>query len=229
MQAETHIIGQEGHKVLVIDDLFDEPERLIDEAVARSPFPQEEKSYYPGVRCMIRPGDGAVAQYVNHSLRVLQPLMRDVFGIHEGQVTEACFSLVTKRPETLLPLQRAPHFDGRHPKLYALLHYLSPVAQGGTAFYRHKATGFERMSDERLPVYLAARNAETAASGAPRGGFITGSNEHFEQIAHFEARFNRMLIYRGCVLHSGQIPEDFGYSADPAKGRLTFNMFMMTV
>ena len=41
-----------------------------------------------------------------------------------------------------------------------------------------------------------------------------------------DAVFDRVLIYRSRVLHSGQIDPTVGLSADPARGRLTANIFL---
>ena len=41
-----------------------------------------------------------------------------------------------------------------------------------------------------------------------------------------EARPDRLVLYRGRLLHSGVIPEGASLSSDPAEGRLTINMFL---
>jgi hypothetical protein len=48
----------------------------------------------------------------------------------------------------------------------------------------------------------------------------------YTETAHFAARFNRLLVYRSCSLHSGIIPSDTRLSADPRVGRLTVNLFL---
>ena len=47
-----------------------------------------------------------------------------------------------------------------------------------------------------------------------------------EQIGAVEARPDRMALYRGRQLHSGIIPDPAALSDDPARGRLTINMFL---
>jgi len=37
---------------------------------------------------------------------------------------------------------------------------------------------------------------------------------------------DRLAIYRGSMLHSGIIPPDMAFSADPRLGRLTANIFV---
>lgn len=228
MAATVHNIGREG-RVLVVDDFMDEPERLIAEAVGMAPFSPEQAFFYPGLRRLLTPEDSETDAHIRQSLQALAPLLDQVFGFKSLRPTEATFCLVTKRPEDLHPLQSVPHFDKTDSKVFALLHFLSPVAQGGTSFYRHRRTGFERINDMRLPIYNLARDAEMAAEVAPGMGYIGDSTEHFERIAHFEGKYNRLLIYQGCLLHSGEIPLDFNFSADPAVGRLTCNIFIEAI
>ena len=69
------------------------------------------------------------------------------------------------------------------------------------------------------------------ASPRPRScrgnsGYIAGSDEFFEQIGAVEAVPDRLIIYQGSLLHSGIIPDDMTFSADPREGRLTANIFV---
>ena len=223
MVARIQEIGRERNKVLVVDDFMDEPHLLIAQAVAMAPFPQERETYYPGLRRMITPADIDTDRHVNESLEALAPLIGQVFGVTAFEVTEACFSLVTKAPEALSQAQRIPHYDSTNGNFLAVLHYLSPTPQGGTSFYRHRATGFERITPERESAYALTRSRENLDRPP---AYFADSDGDFERIARFEARYNRLLIYRGSLLHSGDIPEDFSFSADPATGRLTCNLFL---
>ena len=134
-------------------------------------------------------------------------------------------SLVTLRPEQLNLAQRLPHVDTVDPLQIAFLHYLCEPRFGGTAFYRHRATGFETLTPERLATHKRALDTELAEA-APGAGYITGDTALYEQTAAFEAAFDRMLIYRSRVFHSGQINPDAGLSPDPRVGRLTANIFL---
>jgi hypothetical protein len=57
-------------------------------------------------------------------------------------------------------------------------------------------------------------------------GYIDGSNEHYEQIGAVTGRVDRLVAYRGAMLHSGIIRPDATFSADPRDGRLTTNIFV---
>ncbi len=226
MAAWVEEIGHEKNRVLIVDDFMDEPHLLIEQASRMAPFPAEDVTYYPGLRRLIVPADADTELHVNESLEALAPLIGQVFGLKSFMPTEASFSLVTKRPQDLSQAQRLPHYDKTDPNFLAVLHYLSPKPQGGTSFYRHRATGFERIAPDREGQYAMTRGREVAASGDMPPQYFTGSDRHFDRTARFEAKFNRLLVYRGSLLHSGDIPADFGFSSDPTVGRLTCNIFL---
>jgi hypothetical protein len=119
-----------------------------------------------------------------------------------------------------------PHFDGLGARRIAILHHLSRNGGGATSFYRHRATGFETLSEARLPAYNAAVNAELARSGLPAPAFIDGDTPIYERIARYEARFNRLLVYRGNTLHSGSVAPGRPLPADPHTGRFSINTFI---
>ncbi|WP_303828287.1 DUF6445 family protein [Asticcacaulis taihuensis] len=130
--------------------------------------------------------------------------------------------MVTQQPETLTPRQRAPHIDTVEAKYLAILHYLSDTPGTGTAFFRQRSTGIERVTAESFDRYVAAAEAENTDAH----GYITGSNAWFEEIGRVEAKPDRLVIYEGCLLHSGLIPPDMPLSDDPLVGRLTANLFV---
>ncbi len=231
MAATVHEIGAEKNCVLVVDDFMDDPHLLIAQAKAMAPFKAERETYYPGLRRFITLEDRDSEDHVNEALEALAPLIGQVFGVRTFAPTEASFCLVTRRPEDLTPGQRLPHYDSHDPNVFAALHYLSPDAavQGGTSFYRHRATGFERIGPDRADAYEQARRREIGAHGPPPARYMNGSTDQFERIARFDGQFNRLLIYRGSILHSGDIPDGFAYSADPAAGRLTCNIFFQAL
>ena len=134
--------------------------------------------------------------------------------------------MVTHKPDTLVLQQRMPHVDNTEPYCFAILHYLSPEPQGGTSLYRHKSTGYEMITKDRLDPYLRTLESEIRRDGPPPMAYLYGSSPHFEEIASIEGRFNRLAVYNCAVLHSGQIAPDFVFSDDPLKGRLTTNIFI---
>ncbi len=225
MVATIHDIGRET-RILVVDDFMDEAHLLRAQAIAMAPFEPEAHTYYPGLRRIITDEDADTMLHVNEAMQALAPLMHQVFGLNVLKPTESAFCLVTKRPEELDIVQHIPHIDQVDQKYFAFLHFLSPAPQGGTSFYRHRATGYERLDAGRLPVYDAALARELALFGPQPVEFISESTGLFERIGFFEGIYNRLLIYQGSILHSGFIPPDFDYSDDPLTGRLTFNIFV---
>jgi len=226
MTATCYEVGHEKNRVIVVDDFMDHPEALVRQAEAMAPFPDETVTYYPGVRRRISQDDPETARYMLGALKALAPMIQQVFGIRGFVPAEASFSMVTTPPQQLNIDQRVPHYDAADPSYFAVLHYLSPDAEtkGGTSFYRHRKTGFERISPDRVERYYLTRRAEMMYA-EPKPEYFRESDDHFERIARFEARFNRLLIYRGSLLHSGDIPDNFNFSSDPGEGRLTCNIF----
>lgn len=213
-------IGEEGQPVICVEEAFPDPQQLIELAAAES-F-DLEGAYYPGIRA---PAPREYAQIVQEAVAAVGP---EAFGWQGGRlaVHECYFSLVTIAPEDLMPIQRMPHYDSTDPGTIAVLHYLCNESHGGTAFYRHRSTGFESLSDVRHETYRAALEQDVQREGVPPADYTRGSGPIFEQTASYEARFNRLIAYRGVTLHSGMIPENPVLSENPREGRLTLNTFL---
>lgn len=209
--------GAEAEPLVIIDDFASDPDALFEAACAKSyGFAGR---HYPGIRAKADPA------YLGAQMDVLQDALTNVFDIGQGAaLVECAFSLVTTSRDQLTPIQRIPHFDTPDPKRLALLHYLCGPDGGGTAFYRHRSTGFETIPQDRLPAYDAALQSEVG--DLPTGGYITGDTALFEETGRVEARWNRMVIYRSFRLHSGVIPADLPLSDNPRAGRLTVNTFL---
>jgi len=223
LRVSLERIGQEREPVLIVEDVLRAPENLIDYAAGEVAFAPAwgPQGGYPGIRAP------APLNYVETLVRSLNPVMEKAFGLADVALSRAeCnFSLVTLPPDALAPLQRIPHIDTTDPLQFAILHYLCPPGLGGTAFYRHLATGFEALTAERVPAYEAARERELAELGEG-AAYITGNTPHYTQTAAFEAGFNRLIVYRSRLLHSGQIRAPAALAADPRRGRLTANIFL---
>jgi hypothetical protein len=219
--AKTRIIrhGIEQEPVIVIDDFAQDPERLIEDAARLSYRPIGP--YFPGVRAVVPPP--VVVSIRNR----LAGLINRTFGLSDDLNRIECYhSLVTTPPDRLHSLQRLPHFDGLGPQRIAILHHLGRAGRGGTAFFRHRRTGFETMTAERLPAYNWAVNMEIMKQGMPPARYISGDTPLYQRIAHHEALFNRVLVYRGNTLHSADIPDDVTLTDDPRTGRFSINTFI---
>jgi Family of unknown function (DUF6445) len=210
--------GREAQPVIVIDNFAAHPERLINDAAMLSFVPVG--IHYPGVRAPVaRP-------MLMPLFAGLEDTIRDVFGYASTQIDDAFYSLVTTPPSALTPIQRLPHFDGVEPQRLALLHYLSPAMAGGTAFYRHRMTGFETVSADRLPAYRTALDADLVRHGLPDPAYIDGDTALYDCVARYEGRFNRAILYRGNTLHCAWVPNIAALVNDAETGRLTANTFL---
>lgn len=211
--------GEEAEPVVMIDDFSAEPERL--KAHARTLQFTPGGNHYPGHRAP------APADYLGERMDVLQQALSDVFGVSKGADLAACsYSLVTTPPDRLTPIQRLPHFDGTDRGILAVLHYLCGPGDGGTSFYRHRATGYETIGPERLAAYDAALQGEVKEDGLPPAQYFSGSNNRFEKTGSVDAAWNRLVIYRGWRLHSGDIPKASRIGQPGEEPRLTINTFL---
>lgn len=215
-------IGRERAPLLVIDNFVKHPDDLARQAVPRH-FVQGGQ-FFPGIRSK------APRSYQRFLLSGLEELLADFFALETSRLKlSMChYSLVTTRPEDLVMVQRIPHFDHVGRERLASIHYLFRGGYGGTAFYRHRATGFESVDESRRDAYLESLDADLEGPHAPAAAYINGDTPLFEQVDKQEGVFNRLLVYRGNSLHSGCIGADFVPDPDPRSGRLSINSFIDT-
>ena len=224
MPPDIRSVSIGEHQVVFIDNFLENPQALIEAACNAqfAPAPGNEvRKGYPGVRAPIP------AEYSGELTALMEPLIRLNFGVPEDlplRKSECTFSLTTTPPAELGPLQRTPHFDASTPHHMAVLLYLCDEEHGGTAFYRHKATGLQQITRENSGPFLDAYYAELNAR-APKPRYFDASDEHFELLGVMPARFNRLVIYRGSLLHTAVINPALSISGDPRRGRLTANSF----
>jgi hypothetical protein len=216
-----HVVGREEQPVVVVDGFLRDPDSMVRFAVDEAVF-AAATSDYPGVLASVP------APYVEALLFGLDPQLRTIFGVDPAfvQVLNSFYGIVTRAPTELKLSQQVPHFDNLEPGALAVLHYFCDSSQGGTAFYRHRATGYESIDSARVSEFVTSLQGEMRDAPQHGGGYIATSNRLFEQTERIEARFNRLLVYRSRILHSGQIGPTTSLSADPRTGRLTTNTFL---
>jgi hypothetical protein len=225
VKPELRRFGNNDSPVVVIDDFSGDAERIARIAEALGSFPQVSTGYYPGVRRVITEADTYAWTYVHRACEGAGQFIAGAFDVDGFELIEGSFSMVTSKPAALRPPQRAPHFDSTDQKYYALLHYLRVPEGSGTAFYRQRSTGFERITEDNVDRFVHMAETE-AAQLRPDSGYINGSDAYFEQIGAIEAVPDRLIIYQGSLLHSGIIPPGMSFSEDPKEGRLTANIFV---
>ena len=224
MKPELRRVGNLQSPVVVIDGFSGDTDGVLAVAEALKPY-QPSNNYYPGLRRVITEADTAADAYVDRTCKEAAQFVAGAFDVESFELVEASFSMVTADPAKLELPQRAPHFDSTDQKYFALLHYLRVPRGTGTAFYRQRSTGIERVTEANADTFVRTAIAET--SKLPAGsGYIYGSNKYFEQIGSIEAVPDRLIIYQGSLLHSGIIPAGMNLSPDPRVGRLTANFFL---
>jgi hypothetical protein len=219
---EQHAIG--NHKLLVIDSFLKNPGQL--QAVAANSQYQSYPGYkdrkgYPGIRAL------APKEYSYNITIFLEPIIKREFGIPaqlDIRKSPCTFSLLTVKPDELGPLQRTPHFDSSTPHHVAALLYLCDQNHGGTAFYRHIATGLEQITEDTREHYLDTCFNELNTR-RPEPEYIKDSTELYTKIGMVKAKFNRMVLYKGSILHAPFIESDVSISSNALTGRLTVNTF----
>lgn len=216
----VHVVrqGNERQPVVVIDGFVPDPQAWVEDAGILSFRPMGE--HYPGIRAPL------ARAVLRPLLAALAPIAAETFGPGALEVVDAFYSLVTTPPSALAPIQRLPHFDEVSPDRLALLHYLAADEGSGTAFFRHRTTGFESVDATRFSDYRQALDADLRRHGLPDPAYIAGDTAVFEQVALHQGRFNRAILYRSNTLHCAAIPNETVLSADPEVGRLTVNTFL---
>jgi hypothetical protein len=220
-RSKLRRIGSSGEPVAVIDDVFADPAGIVAEVANRGSFTAEgiAAEGYPGVQAP------APSAYARALLAAADEALTTLFGTRDGAIGEiVCqFSLVTRPPAALLPLQTVPHVDIAEPDRFAILHFLCAAPFGGTAFYRQNATGLEQVSRTDWPAFAAERDRLLIEN--PNRAYPNAGTAGYTQTATIEARMDRLVVYRSHSLHSGIVPPDVAHPADPRRGRLTGNLF----
>lgn len=216
----TREFGEEKHKVLSVDGFLAEPSAaILSASLQEFTFLTPQ---YPGVRAPLP------AETLARWVVALAPTLDAHFGQAPGGWTATGWhSIVTRPAADLLPIQRFPHVDGVENDRLAFMLYLHRTSHGGTAFFRHRATGFESLTAERFPIYKMSLERAVAATGLAPAAYVSDGAPHFERVHAEEGLFNRAIIYRGNIFHSGVINASAPLSADPRQGRYTINAFIL--
>lgn len=218
-QRREESFSVEKHRIVTICDFLLHPQIAVEAAFLQN-FAKITPQY-PGIRASL--GDNASESLIS----VLSPMLSEAFGTAKGRWSmQAWYSIVTTPRAELLPIQRLPHVDGTDPNQIAMMLYLHRTPHGGTAFFRHKSTGLEALTDESFPRYKAALEQDVTQAGLPQPAYVTDGQPLFERTYMSQGHFNQAVFYRGNILHSGVIDNDAPLSADPREGRLTINAFL---
>jgi hypothetical protein len=215
-------VGREQTPLLVIDNFIQDAHSLVDFCVLNTNFSKVD-NFYPGLRM------AAPNRYIHAINYYLAELLNNIFGLTQNKIAggKSLYSMVVTPPDQLEINQCLPHIDSYISGDLACVHYLCDQDKGGTSLYRHRKTGYEKITSETIDHYKQSVVDEGALK-LERKSYMNGSNNYFEQIIEINAMFNRMIIYPSNILHSGNIAADFNFDPNPASGRLTLNSFIFS-
>jgi hypothetical protein len=215
--VELAHIGRRGVKVTLIDNVLRDPLRVAALGFAET-YTADRGNLYPGLRA-------AMPESFSTEFRTwLTPILRrnGVLGSNQAIQRDASFFAFVSTPSRdLLPLQCIPHFDSTDPHLFAAVIYLCDTRFGGTAFYRHRRTGYEEITQENVHNYRVALDSDMRTHGAPRKEYINGDTVLFETLFTSELKFNSAIVYPGRALHAAKIPTPFESPKNKNDWRLT--------
>lgn len=216
-------VGEEKTPVIIIDDFAEDTGELIDFACDSVHYGPDSTSAYPGIRAKLPR---------NYVVAVLNRIYRLLFQAYEVPANlgmkpvNTVYSLISIPENELSLAQRVPHFDSNGPFYLAVLHYLNPGNFCATGLFRHKPTGFEKVTESRRDEFFHASEDFIATHGEPPAEYIKGSNDHFELYERIDYKPNRLVAYPGSLLHSGLVDPAVDINPDPRTGRLTANIFV---
>ena len=215
----THF-GNNREPVLIIDNFLANPRSVVN-AAGRATWNDAPPGGYPGIRA------GLPREYVRSVLRRMdEPIKDTLLGPNTSLDTFSCsYSMVTRAPADLTAQQKVPHIDVANPLRIAVLQYLCAETFGGTAFFRQNATGLEQISPKTRAQYQSARRSELEHADGDIS-YPSAETHGYTRTGFVAARFNRLIAYRSCTLHSGIIDDPNALSDDPKTGRLTANFFV---
>lgn len=216
-EVELVPVGRGDIKICVIDNVLQDPEGVATLGFAQS-YAEDPGNLYPGVRA-------AMPESFSTPFRAwLTPILQRSGTLESNQAISrdtSFFSVVTTASKDLVPIQCIPHYDSTDPNLFAAVIYLCGTTFSGTAFYRHRRTGYEEITEENVGNYKLALNSDMRIHGAPKREYVNGESPLFETIFSCELKFNRAIVYPARILHAARIEKQFNAPKDRSEWRLT--------
>ncbi|WP_064435778.1 DUF6445 family protein [Pseudoalteromonas neustonica] len=223
MSIEKKLIPGTTLCVYIIDDFLLDAASVINFAYNIAYFNPmfSDNSYYPGKR------DNMPQPYLDLLQTFFQNTMLPVLELgndYSATVHKCLLSLITCEPSSLLLEQKIPHIDSCDGDDYAFVHYLSPAELGGTSIYKYTPENLIQFSEEHRYL-LEHMMPKVENSQEEHHGYINSTTSLFEQVLTIKAKFNRLVIYQGNLLHSANITCTKSYSNNPKQGRLSIASF----
>ena len=190
-KVRSERIGEGGHHLVIIDDLFQHP-REISNLMNELLYSDDEeiRQFSPGYRCVM-----------NFPLR--DQIYQEVFQLHYK--VYKIQQLVEQRPSfdqyfDQSPIIRAescpPHIDVTPNSNYAFVIYMNERnLHGGTQFLRHATLGKESADDRDHDVF----HTPTSIRLATPWDYLESEWHQYHLVP---MKFNRLISYRNNLLHS---------------------------
>ena len=179
-----------------VDGVFADPHAVRATALALPYSPGTR--YYPGRIARFPDGDQSLSGFIQKvAALVTQEYLPRLPPLPGGARLSAIrgidtdFAITETPPEQLNEGQRQPHTDAV--PVFGLV-YLNEEPRGGTLFFKPR---------------------EAIQPAAEPSAYPSRDHERFEVCGHIEGRFNRLAIYPGFILHSGEI--DAGWMGTDAR------------
>jgi hypothetical protein len=217
-EVRRTFIGSEQTPILIIDEFCLDPDHLVDQ-VSNHEFEAPKRTVYPGLNAPLPP------DYAKTLCRALLASISRTYGYdsNRGVIISGFAGLTSLDFSLFSPDQKLPHYDETINEQWAFLHYLGKGDFGGTGFFRHDSTGFERITATRAMHYneIAAKelqeNPPTSLCGPNTIGYTC--------IKEIEFVYNRLIIYPSNLLHCA-LYQGNETDSNPKTGRLSFNIFV---
>jgi hypothetical protein len=221
-EVELVRIGRRGITVSVIDNVLRDPEGVAALGYAQS-YAVDPSNLYPGVRA-------AMPDSFSTAFRGwLTPILQRNGMLDSNQTISrdtSFFSVVTTASQDLAPIQCIPHYDSTDPDLFAAVIYLCSPNFSGTAFYRHRRTGYEEITQHNVGNYQLALNSDLRLHGVPKKEYMNGDSALFEAVFSTDLQFNRAIVYPARTLHAARIEKQFNAPNDRSEWRLTITALL---
>lgn len=221
--AKIELIGKHKTPVIIIDDYAANHDEFSVKVATFSRFSPDNVTNYPGIRSPIP--KVLVVDY-------LKPLMQMLYRIYkipdnfEPTPVDNYFSLITHHPDKLSAMQSWPHFDTPNPNLFAVIHYINKGSHGGTGFFRHNKTGLDRINENSKDHYFQCAQDYFQSINTNTYGYCTDQHSEFTCYKKIAYKANRLIIFPGQLLHSTLVELNTDLEPNPARGRLTANLFI---
>ena len=171
---------------LTVDGIFADPSAVRAAALALpySPAP----AHYPGRLARFSAGDASLMAFLQKVAALVTgqylprlPTLPGGARLSKLRGADSDFAITDIHPSELRAEQREPHLDAV--PVFGLV-YLNEEPRGGTLFFKPR---------------------ESSAARETYEGYPSRVDDRYEVCGHIEGLYNRLAIYPGFVLHSGEI------------------------